>query len=107
MASAKQILQQVGEIWLGSDPLRQPEAADSPLAEDIRRAGRDRSMSEKIQRFDIPSKPTRIEMYRAFRTYLEKTLGEPLSKAWYADSPEERPELYADQPHLLKKGQPE
>jgi len=64
-------------------------------------------MSEKIERFDIPSKPTLIEMFRAFRTYLEKTTGKTLSKGWYADSPEERPELYADQPHFLKKGQPE
>ena len=66
-------------------------------------------MSE-IQRFDIPSKPTRIEMFRAFRTYLEKACaakGETLSPAWYADSPDERPELYADQPHLLPKGDAE
>jgi hypothetical protein len=60
-------------------------------------------MSE-VQRFDIPSKPTRIEMYRAFRAYLERTTGEKLDPAWYADSPEETPELYKDQPHLLPKG---
>lgn len=61
-------------------------------------------MSEKIERFDIPSKPTRIEMFRAFRTYLERTTGEKLAPAWYADSPEEAPALYGDQPHLLPKG---
>jgi hypothetical protein len=62
-------------------------------------------VSEKIQRFDIPSKPTAIEMFRAFRAYLEKTTGKQLSPGWYADSIEERPGLYVDQPHLLKKGQ--
>jgi hypothetical protein len=65
-------------------------------------------LSEKIVRFDIPSKPTRIEMYRAFRGFLEKSFaakGEKLDPAWYADSPEERPELYKDQPHLPPKGE--
>ena len=62
-------------------------------------------MSEKIVRFDIPSRPTAIEMFRAFRTYLEKTTGKQLSPGWYRDSPEDRPGLYKDQPHLLKKGQ--
>jgi hypothetical protein len=61
-------------------------------------------MSEKIQRFDIPSKPTLIEMFRAFRTYLEKSTGGELSPGWYMDSPEARPGLYRDQPHLLPKG---
>jgi hypothetical protein len=61
-------------------------------------------MSE-VQRFDIPSRSTRIEMFRAFRAYLEETTGKKLSPGWYADSIEERPMLYADQPHLLKKGQ--
>jgi len=63
-------------------------------------------MSE-VQRFDMPSKPTRLEMFRAFRTYLERAFaanGEKLDPAWYADSPEETPELYRDQPHLLPKG---
>lgn len=62
-----------------------------------------------IQRFDIPSKPTLIEMFRAFRGYLEKTTGGGLDKAWYADSPEEKPSLYKDQPEVLaalkKKGE--
>jgi hypothetical protein len=60
-------------------------------------------MSE-IQRFDIPSKPTRIEMFRAFRTYLERSFaakGQKLAPAWYADSPEEKPGLYEDQPEVL------
>ena len=67
-------------------------------------------MSDAIERFAIPSKPTRIEMFRAFRAYLERAFaakGETLSPAWYADSPDEQPMLYADQPHLLRKGQPE
>lgn len=63
----------------------------------------------EIQRFDIPSKPTRIEMFRAFRTYLEKSTGKKLSTGWYADSPEEKPGLYEDQPEVLaalkKKGE--
>ena len=57
-------------------------------------------MSE-IQRFDIPSKPTRIEMFRAFRTYLERTTGKKLSPGWYAVSPAEKPGLYGDQPEVL------
>jgi hypothetical protein len=62
-----------------------------------------------IQRFDNPSKPTRIEMFRAFRPYLEKATGKKLSTGWYADSPEEKPGLYEDQPEVLaalkKKGE--
>ena len=54
-----------------------------------------------IQRFDIPSKPTRIEMFRAFRTYLERTTGKKLSPGWYADSPDAKPSLYGDQPEVL------
>jgi len=62
-------------------------------------------MSE-VQRFDIPSKPTRLEMFRAFRGYLEKTIGGGLDPAWYADGPEDKPELYKDQPHLLPERRP-
>ena len=62
-------------------------------------------MSE-VQRFDIPSKPTRLEMFRAFRGYLEKTTGKRLSDGWYADGPEQKPELYKDQPHLLPERRP-
>jgi hypothetical protein len=62
-----------------------------------------------IPRLDIPSTPTRIEMFRAFRGYLEKTTGKKLATAWYADSPEEKPGLYEDQPEVLaalkKKGE--
>lgn len=64
-------------------------------------------LSEKIERFGIPSKPTRIKMLRAFRASLERAFaakGETLDPAWYADSPVERPELYKDQPHLLPTG---
>ena len=56
-----------------------------------------------IQRFDIPSKPTLLEMFRAFRGYLEKTTGGGLDPAWYEDGPEQKPELYDDQPELLAK----
>ncbi|NBT36000.1 MAG: hypothetical protein EBT03_10780 [Betaproteobacteria bacterium] len=59
-----------------------------------------------VQRFDIPSRPTRLEMFRAFRGYLEKTTGGGLDPAWYADGPEDKPELYKDQPHLLPERRP-
>ena len=54
----------------------------------------------KVERFDVPTKGTMIEGFRAFRKYLEASVG-PLSKEWYEDSPEQRPKLYKDQPHLL------
>jgi len=54
-----------------------------------------------LLRFDIPSKPTRLELFRAFRGYLEKTTGGKLSDGWYADGPEDKPELYKDQPEVL------
>ena len=60
-----------------------------------------------IQRFFIPTKPTVIESFRAFRSFLEKSFeakGEKLDPAWYDDGPESAPQLYKDQPHLLKKG---
>lgn len=63
-------------------------------------------MSE-VQRFFMPTKPTLIEVFHAFRAYLEKVVeanGEKLDPAWYADGPEDVPGLYKDQPHLLKKG---
>jgi hypothetical protein len=52
-------------------------------------------------RFYVPTKPTLIEGFRAFRQRLEQTIG-PLSKEWYEDGPDQRPYLYKDQPHLLK-----
>lgn len=61
-----------------------------------------------IERFDIPTKPTLIEGFRAFRSYLEKVAesqGKTLDKAWYEDGPERRPGLYKDQPELLKKSE--
>lgn len=61
-------------------------------------------MTEEIQRFDIPTKPTLIEIYRTFRGYLERTMaaqGKTLHPKWYEDGPEDAPELYEDQPHLL------
>lgn len=60
-----------------------------------------------IQRFDVPTKDTLIEGFLAFRDYLEKAFaakGQKLDPAWYDISPERVPHLYADQPHLLKKG---
>ncbi|MBM4058182.1 MAG: hypothetical protein FJ275_08100 [Planctomycetes bacterium] len=53
-------------------------------------------------RFYVPTKPTLIEGFRAFRTSLEGIAG-PLSKAWYEDGPDQKPHLYKDQPHLLKE----
>ncbi|MEX0670841.1 MAG: DUF6717 family protein [Pirellulales bacterium] len=66
-----------------------------------------REERKTVQRFDIPAKKTMIEMFRAFRGYLERTLeakGKKLDPAWYEDSPEQSPGLYKDQPHLLNKG---
>ena len=56
--------------------------------------------ADQVQRFDVPTKATLIEGFRAFRTYLEgaaKSQGKKLDPAWYADGPQERPELYKDQ----------
>lgn len=61
-------------------------------------------MTEKIQRCDIPTKATILDTFRAFRAYVERVSaakGETLDPAWYWDSPEETPELYADQPEVL------
>lgn len=61
-----------------------------------------------VQRFDIPSRPTRLEIFRAFREYLEKTTGKKLSPGWYADGPLEKPALHEDVPHLpLERRPPE
>lgn len=59
-------------------------------------------------RFDIPSKATILDCYRAFRRYAEavaRSQGETLDPEWYADGPEDTPELYKDQPHLLGKAE--
>ncbi len=62
---------------------------------------------EGIQRFDIPvSKKTLLEKYRAMRTYFAKVAesqGKTLDPSWYEDGPEQMPQLYKDQPHLLPK----
>jgi hypothetical protein len=55
-------------------------------------------------RFYIPAGRTIIQVYRAFRACVEKMAeakGEKLDPAWYADSPEEKPDLYKDQPEVL------
>lgn len=59
---------------------------------------------EHLKRFFVPTKPTLIEGFRAFRSYLERlaeSQGKKLDPAWYKDGPEDRPGLYKDQPHLL------
>jgi hypothetical protein len=63
-------------------------------------------MSENF-RFYVSTKPTIIEGFRAFRSYLEKVVesqGQKLDPAWYDDGPEKVPHLYKDQPELLRKG---
>ena len=65
----------------------------------------DAPCADRVERFDIPSKPTLIEVFRALRGYVERLAaveGRKLDPQWYADSPEEAPHLYKDQPHLLK-----
>lgn len=57
------------------------------------------------QRFDIPSKPPSIELFRAFRGFRERSFEtKGLDPARYADGSEESPERYEDQPHLIAKG---
>ena len=66
-------------------------------------------MSVEIQRFDIPTRPTLIETFRAFRSHLEKIVeakGRKLSPGWYDDGPERYPYLYEDQPNGLKQEPP-
>lgn len=61
-------------------------------------------MADPVQRFDIPTKPSLIEGFRAFRSYLEKVAesqGKTLAPEWYDDGPEQRPGLYQDQPEVL------
>lgn len=62
-------------------------------------------MINKNDRFYVPTGPTIIETYRAFRTVMERmaaSRGEALDPACYRDSPGDRPELYSDQPQLLE-----
>jgi len=56
------------------------------------------------ERFFVRPKLTIIDTFRAFREVIAKQFareGKSLHPAWFEDSPEQRPELYADQPHLL------
>jgi len=65
-----------------------------------------RGRPDHVEAFFIPAKPTLIEGFRAFRSYLERVFeakGQKLDSAWYDDGPDRRPYLYEDQPHLLKK----
>lgn len=62
-------------------------------------------MNKFPEHFYVPSKPTIIEGFRVMRTLFEKIVeagGEKLDPAWYDDGPEQAPELYMDQPTLLK-----
>ena len=64
---------------------------------------------DKVAAFFVPTKPTLIETFRAFRSHLERVAeaqGRKLAPAWYDDGPDRHPHLYKDQPHLLKKEPP-
>jgi hypothetical protein len=72
-------------------------AASSPLLSMSRPAS---------QRFDIPSRATIIEGFRAMRDVLEAAVqarGNQLDPAWYDDGPEACPWLWKDQLQLLKQ----
>jgi len=59
----------------------------------------------KPERFYIPSQPKLIDNYRKLRAVFEKIVearGETLDPEWYHDGPEHCPDLYKDQPELLK-----
>jgi hypothetical protein len=59
------------------------------------------------ERFFVPTQPTLIETFRAYRSHLEKIAeakGATLDPAWYDDGPDTAPHLYKDQPHLKRKG---
>ena len=56
-----------------------------------------------VQRFYVPTGGHKlIDIYRAMRDSFEQTIGN-LDPSWYEESPEQMPDLYADQPELLKK----
>ena len=55
----------------------------------------------------IPGDLPLVDIFRAFRSWVEKHAaaeGKTLDPAWYRDSPEERPELY---PELKKQPPPQ
>ena len=57
------------------------------------------------ERFYIASQPTLIDNFRKLRAVFEKIVearGETLDAEWYDDGPEHCPDLYKDQPELLK-----
>lgn len=61
------------------------------------------------ERFFVRPRVTIIDTFRAFREVIAKQFareGKSLHPAWFEDSPEQRPELYADQPHLLPPQDP-
>ena len=58
------------------------------------------------ERFYIPSQPKLIDNFRKLRAVFEKIVearGETLDPEWYDDGPEHCPDLYKDQPELLKQ----
>ena len=84
-----------------------PDVAPHQAPTSVRESSRVRP--DTVEAFLIPAKPTLIEGFRAFRSYLERVFeakGQKLSSGWYDDGPERYPHLYKDQPHLLKKEPP-
>lgn len=77
-------------------PKASPQRASHRSVDDVGEEG------QPPVRSYVPTKPTLIEGFRAFRQRLEQTRG-PLSKEWYDDGPDRRPYLYKDQPHILKE----
>ena len=63
--------------------------------------------NEEINHFYTPVHRRKlIDIYRSMRNHFEKAAaakGESLDPSWYEDSPEQMPQLYKDQPHLLPK----
>lgn len=56
-------------------------------------------MTEKPQRFDLPTGGSLIEAFRALREFFAAELrakGRELDPAWYRDGPEDMPDLYPD-----------
>ena len=56
--------------------------------------------------FYIPSQPTLLDNFRKLRAVFEKIVearGETLDPEWYDDGPEHCPDLYKDQPELLRQ----
>lgn len=85
----------------GNTGAARPGASDRPPALTV--GGGSKEGPKQSERFFVPTKPTLIEGFQAFRSCLEQMVG-PLAKEWYEDGPDQKPHLYKDQPHLLPKG---